>query len=352
MKTTWKRIAVLLVVLLAMMMALVLPAAATPVGYSTVLVSAKEPGMTEDGVEYDAYDIVGRYTSYAPVSETDSTASWFKLFDGENYGLETQHRIAAFAVEGGNFNPVADSCEGPGCYGVETLYLAFDIDSRHVPGIVPKVKGQDVVVLDTSVNDAEATEGDFELFFDGSDVNLTKGTEKIDGLDVWTGPFQPADVSLPFDCSAGILFISTKGNYRVTSAYGPALVGDGSDVLIFCATNLGEDTTGFWFRGFDSSELPVKPISSMSGIDIHWMGIDLNGNDTIDVESAMLGFYFTARTQFTAPFVAGGPSEVFAYPDCGGGAFGPLDDLNDWGPALNGTVTGFDIPQFLITSDC
>ena len=347
MKTTWKRIAVLLIVLLAMI-ALVLPAAATPVPFQTVLVSVKAPGTTEDGLAYDVYDIVGRNTPYNPAGETDSISGWFKLFDGENYGLEPQHRIAAFAVDGGNYIPVADSCEGPGCYGVDTIYMAFDVHARHVPGITPKVKGQDIVALDTSVGSTEATEGDFEMFFDGSDVGLTKSTEKIDGLDVWRGLPTANDVNLPTDCSAGILFISTKGNYRVTSAFGPALVGDGSDVLIFCATNLGEDTAGFWFRGFDSSELPVKPVSSMSGIDVQWMGI-VTGNDTIDEESALLGFYFTARTQFTAPFVAGGPSEVFAYPDGGGGVFGPLDDLNDWSPALNGTVTGFEIPQFLST---
>lgn len=346
MNRTWKRTAVLLVVLLAAMMAMVLPAAATPIAYSTVLVSAQEAGVTEDGVAYDVYDIVGRQSNL-----NTSVGGWFKVFDGENHGLEPQHKIAAFAVEGGNFTPTADNCIDIDCLGIESLYLAFDINARHVPGITPKVKGQDVVVLHTGINSNEATDGDFEMFFDGSDVGLTKGSEKIDGLDVWTGPFQPADVQLPYDCTAGILFISTKGNYRVTSAYGPALVGGGSDVLIFCATNLGDNTSGFWFRGFDASELPVTPVSAMSGIDIHWMGA-YNSGDTIDQEDASLGFYFTVRTQFSAPYAAGGPSEVFAYPDCGGGVFGPLEDLNNTYPALNGTVTGFDVPEQLITSDC
>jgi hypothetical protein len=338
MNKTWKRTAVLLIVLLAAMMAMVLPAAATPSMYQTVLVSAKEAGMTDDGLSYDVYDIVGRQ------SYLENTAGgWFKLFDGENYGLETQHKIAAFSVEGGYFYPAADNCIDLNCFGVEALYLSFDINARHVPGIVPKVKGQDVVALYSAVNGDEATPGDFEMFFDGSDVGLTKSTEKIDGLEVWTDLLQPVDAQLPYDCSAGILFISTKGNYRVTSAYGPALVGNGSDVLIFCATNLGEDTAGFWFRGFDASELPLTPVSAMNGIDVQWMGV-FNGSDTIDQEAATLGFFFTTRTQFSAPYAAGGPSEVFVYPNCGG-VFGPIDDLNDWGPALNGTVTGFDVSQ-------
>lgn len=347
MNSTWKRTTILLIVLLATMIAMVLPAAATPIYYPTVLVSAKEAGETEDGVPYDVYDIVGR-TSYL----SSSSGGWFKVFEGEEYGLTEKHKISAFAVEGGNFNPLVDDCNTFGCFDIEALYMAFDVSARHVPGIPNKIKGQDVVVFhQKTVSINAASEGDFEMFFDGSDVGLTKGTERIDGLDVWTGPFSPLDVNLPYDCSAGILFISTKGNYRVTSAYGPALVGNGSDVLIFCATNLGDDTAGYWFRGFDASELPLKPVSAMSGIDIQWMGV-YDANDTIDQEAAQLNFYFTARTQFYAPNAAGGPSEVFAYPDCGGGVAGPIDDLNDWYPALNGTATGFDVPQNSITSDC
>ena len=349
----WKRIAMLVVILIAGLTLLVQIAAADPYGfYDVVLVSAKSPGMTDDGVEYDTYDIVGRGYAYNGSSVPDvATASWFKLFDGEDYGLNNNHPIAAFSTL--YFEPVGGaSADCEGCYTPDVILMSFDIANRHVPGITPKVQGQDIVAI-SPYNPVEATPGDFELVFDGQDVDLTKGTERIDGIDYWSPEmWQSADASLPYDCAEGIFFISTKGNYRVSSAYGPALVGDGSDVLLFCATNLGEHTAGFWFRGFDSSELPVKPVSAISGLDV----ADANffgscANDTIDMEDAELAFLFTARTSFTAGSAFGGPSEVFAYEPYD--AFGPIDDLNDDEPSLNGAVTGFDVPFYVtISSDC
>ena len=119
---------------------------------------------------------------------------------------------------------------------------------------------------------------------------------------------------------------------------GGSLVGDGSDILMFCATNLGNDTAGFWFRGFDGSDLSVTPKHAITGIDIvELLPVDPYGQ--VDEEPAELIFGFIARQAFTADYAVGGPSELFAA-DYTGFIDGPADDFNGTWPALNGTATG------------
>lgn len=343
----WQRIVVIGVVLVVLAILMVQLAAAQAV--MTTYVSAREAGETEDGVVYDPYDIVG---ISVPLGASID-AEWFMFFEGEDWGLNANNPIAAIAIDEEIFPcrsaGISSSCSSP-VGNAEAIYLSFDMANRHIPGIAPKVAGQDVVVLHPNeVIDADFTEGYFEMYFDGSDVGLTGGTERIDGLDVWREESGSTTVSMPPECTEGLLFISTKGSYRVTGTNG-ALVGDGSDVLIFCATNLGVDTAGFWLRAFDSSELDVKPRNSMSGIDV--FDIFYGPADVVDEEPVDIYFAFTARQAFTSNDAFGGPSEIFGYPDCGETIFGPIADLNDDSPALNGTVTGFDLINSTITGAC
>ena len=352
MNRLWKRIAVFAVVLMVTVGVMVQVAAAqgiTPYP-GIIYISTDAAGMTDDGVPYDAYDIVGRIPYLNGGSPTTNDAyAWFKLFDGEYYGLGNVHNINGFSIEWAEIGPcggiVAD-CVSPYPVGtpldnVEALYLSFDFTARHVPGIPDKVRGQDIVVLHPNdINPSVVTDGDFEVYFDGSDVGLSTISEKIDALDVWTADMVPSDVSFPEDCAAGLIFVSTQGNYRVPTP-GGSLVGDGSDILMFCATNLGNDTAGFWFRGFDGSDLSVTPKHAITGIDILGL-LPIGPYGQVDEEPAELIFGFIARQAFTADYAVGGPSELFAA-DYTGFIDGPADDFNGTWPALNGTATGLSL---------
>ncbi len=323
MSTHWKRILVIGLMLVAITAVMVQGAAAQYPG-EQILVSAKTAGMTDDGVEYDPFDIL--------VREYDGTDYWWwKLFDGEDHGLGEKHKIDAFSIMGD-------------IYDYPTIYMSFVQDAIKVPGIVPKVQGEDVVEFDWYWEE-------YSLFFDGSDVGLTTRAEKIDGLDVWE-PYID-DATFPYDCNAGVLFISTQGAYRVPAANGGSLVGDGNDVLMFCATNLGSNTAGFWFRGFDVTfpgetpfpeeypwpEWPWVARNAMYGLDInsvYWDSWQENN------EAAWLEFSFIVKKPFNVPFAAGGPSETFWWDPWFGEVYGPDDDFNQTWPALNGTSTGYD----------
>jgi hypothetical protein len=340
MKPVWKRIFVIGLILVATTLLTAQLVFAVPVETDVVAVSATEAGVTDDGVEYDAYDIVARETTYT-VTTSSATSYWYILFNGETFGLGTKHVIDAFSINAEE--EVGSAC---GLYCVDAIYMSFKQDAIPVPGIMGKVQGEDIVAFepggsgDTSVN--TVVTGTFSLYFDGSDVGLTTRAEKIDGLDVWNVSI--VDVQFPEDCSAGILFISTQGAYRVPAANGGSLVGDGSDVLIFCATNLGSDTDGFWFRGFDASDegWPGANKNSLYGLDVSgFFTIDEQEED----EAAELGFHFVVKNTLNVPSAFGGPSEIFGFSDCGGDVFGPIDDLNETWPALNGTVAGFDEPD-------
>lgn len=325
MSTHWKRILVIGLVLVAVT-AVMAQGVGAQYDDELILVSAKTAGMTDDGVEYDPFDIIVR--EYDGGSDT---YYWWKLLDGEDYDLGIKHRIEAFSIMGD-------------IYYYPDIYMSFVQDAIKVPDIAPKVQGEDVVKFDWYNEE-------FSLYFDGSDVGLTLRSEKIDGLDVSDAWF--ADVDFPYDCNAGVLFISTQGAYRVPAANGGALVGDGNDVLMFCATNLGANTAGFWFRGFDVTfpgetpfpeeypwpEWPWNTRNAMYGLDIqnvYWDSWQENN------EAAWLEFSFIVKKEISVPYAVGGPSEIFGWDPWWGEVYGPIDDLNGTYPALNGTATGYD----------
>ncbi len=337
MNTLWKRyliVGVIFVVALALTAQLV---AADPYEES-IAVSAAAPGMTDDGLAYDTNDIIVRETSvYTGTAANVAAATWYTLFDGDDFGLGPKHAINAFAISAESLPGTA--C-GLGC--VDTIYMSFAQEAIVVPEISPKVHGEDVVAFEPDlITDVE--DGDYSLFFDGSDVGLTTTAEKIDGLDVMTD-LGPTDVEFPYDCSAGVLFISTQGAYRVPAANGGSLVGEGNDVLLFCATNLGWDTAGFWFRGFDADDQdwPSGARNAISGLDIAYF-IPFVPGEQEENEAAQLYFTFTVKKSFNVPNAFGGPSELFGYPGCNDDVFGPFDDLNQTWPALNGVVSGYDL---------
>ncbi len=196
----------------------IIAACATP---TALFASTDTPG-TVDGVEFGAEDILSFFGTV-----------WELYFDGSEYGLQPgKHDIEAFSV----WQPITDTRE---------IYISFYQNKVKVDG-VGAVMGQDVIKFTEIISPSASYS--YELFFDGSDVGLSTVGEKIDGLEVF--PF-PMD-----DCMA-VLGISTLGQYSIPAKFtGGAgkLTGDGSDVLLFCATNLGEDTAGLWSKFFDGRE--------------------------------------------------------------------------------------------------
>ncbi len=324
----------------AVLILLIASAACVPDFYS-IFVTLKEPGTTADGVQYGKEDIL------MAVNEADPT--WEKIFDGSNFGLTPRHDIAAFSF---NEFLLADMSSG-GFDFVPELYLSFAQNRIAVPD-VGIVQGQDVVKF-KEIGPADALEeGTFEMFFDGSDVGLTTISEKIDGLGVWPPEYFDywisEDIDVPYDCAAGVLFITTQGNYRVPAATpGQSIVGKGSDVLLFCAFNTGPDTSGVWYRVYNGVEEGIRPYQAGFSLDV--LGFDLGPTVTEQAKDldAQVSFLFTPRTNFTAPGLSspGQPSQVFVA-ETGSGVFGPEFDFNNDAmlPAVNGVVDGLSVFDF------
>ena len=104
----------------------------------------------------------------------------------------------------------------------EELYLSFEANRTKIPGIFPTwVYGQDIVKFTNGAANYDGYE--YEMFFDGSDVGLTTMSEKVDGISVWPPEYYEvlaADVDFPYDCNAGVIFLSTRGRYRVQQQSG------------------------------------------------------------------------------------------------------------------------------------
>jgi hypothetical protein len=96
--------------------------------------------------------------------------------------------------------------------------------------------------------------GNFELYFDGEDVELTSSDDDIDALS-----FAPD----------GRMVISTRGLFSVGGISG----GD-EDLLIFTATSLGPTTSGTWELYFDGSDVGLGASSE----DVSGVWIEPNGD--------------------------------------------------------------------------
>ena len=255
-------------------------------GETAVFMSTRKPGITSDSLPFGSQDIL----------KWDGS-SWSKWFDGSAAGLtpsgKWKHDVNAFWIP----DPAGDD-----------VVISFTQNARIVPGIGPaKVDGMDLVWWDGSA---------FSLWFDGQDVGLTNKTqEKIDSLHVLPGSASP----IGGGC-LNYLLISTQGGGRVMNFDGSSLPFRGEDVLGFCMTNAGDNTTGLWHMVLDGSAVGMPPFST----------------DSISVSADGQTMYLTTRGAFNVPPAVGGPSMVYAY-DFGTQTFsGPLFDA-----AANG------LPEFV-----
>lgn len=336
--------------LFALMVLMLLVAAACDPTFNSVFVSVREPGVTEDGVEYSTEDILFTY-------DNGAATNWQKVFDGSDFGLTTRHNISAFS-----FNEIMWTTPITFPFSIDQLevipelYLSFAPNAVIVPGVPTKVAGHDIVRF-TEVSDGVGT---FEMFFDGSDVGLTLTSEKIDGIGVWPPENYDVlgqDVELPVDCNAGAIFVTTMGRYRVPAADGGSIVGNGSDILLFCAFNTGPNTAGLWYRVFNGEKSGITPLHAGFSADVLGFGELAPTEQAPDLESSII-FAFTPRKPFTHPDLdePGLPSQLFiAFGQTPFSAVeGPILDFNEPQsspenlPAVNGTVDSiglFDFPS-------
>ena len=258
-------------------------------------VTMKDEGTTVDGLDYDTNDILILYP-------WDVSPYWDKFFDSDANGLKPKDNINAFSFNELILHETFTTTVATDTYtGTVELYLNFSQNQIKVPGIDPNVYGQDIVRYSAEWTDGVPDSYEYNLFFDGSDVGLTTVGEKLDGISYWpTDYYAPLadDIALPYDCNAGVLFLTTAGKYRVNNNQGGFLIGDGSDVLLFCATNLGPDTAGFWFRAFDGSDAGFDPPNAGYGIDVFYVGTPEIDEDSGDLQDFEIAFFFTPKKPF------------------------------------------------------
>ncbi|MEZ4515396.1 MAG: right-handed parallel beta-helix repeat-containing protein [Chloroflexota bacterium] len=126
----------------------------------------------------------------------------------------------------------------------------------------------------------ETTDGYFEWYLDGSDVDLTTSGEVIDSL------------ALAPD---GRVIISTKGTARIKDVANQNFKARDEDMIVFTPTHLGQDTTGSWALYFDGSTIQGLGVEDIGGA---WLD-DTNGD-----------LYITVATGFNIGGVRGNTRDI------------------------------------------
>ena len=182
------------------------------------------------------------------------------------------------------------------------VLLSFD-SREEVPG-VGSVDDSDIIRF-VPASTGSQTAGIFSLYFDGSDVGLSKSSEDVDALGITPD---------------GRLLLSTTGNFSV-----PGLSGTDKDLLAFTPTSLGSQTTGAFSLYFDGSDVGLTSGSE-----------DINGA-WLDGTTGQL--YLSTIDSFSVNGLSGKKSDVFIFtPSSLGshtsGIFGP-------GLYFDGSAHGF-----------
>ncbi|MCX6047753.1 MAG: polysaccharide lyase family 7 protein [Chloroflexi bacterium] len=217
---------------------------------------------------------------------------WRLYFDGSAVGLSSAD-VDAFAL-------LPDG----------SLLFSF-ITQTDVPG-VGKVDDSDIVRFVPTALGAN-TAGSFQLYFDGSDVDLTEDGEDIDALTV---------------LKDGRLLISTTGGYKVA-----ALSGDRQDLLAFTPRRLGAETAGDWTLYLKGADVGLtKSSENVAGVWLNEAGP--NGAD----------LYLSTSGNYAVDQLAGDHNDIFA---CNRGATCSFQRFWDGGQHSFGDET---IDAFAITS--
>jgi hypothetical protein len=268
------------IVMAIMGLLFIVPLATACIGDEFIAFVSTDSAGTVDGVDYTKDDVIAF-----------DGEDWFMVFDGEAHGLTpSKHDIEAVSV------PISETVIGDNFH----LYMSFYQNKVMVPQ-VGQVKGQQAIKYTQAIS--PSTGYTYTLYFDGTDVGLSTTKEKIDGLEVLDEEAAPYITG--GDCEA-LISVSTLGEYSIpakfTDGYGK-VNGDGSDLLVFCATNTGPHTAGYWIGFFSGMEagMPKNYMDSIAGF--------------------FEAFVFTTPGAFAVDNAFGGHSEFYLFI---GGFEGPI----------------------------
>lgn len=209
----------------------------------TVYITPRKEGVI-NGIPYSPADILA----------FDRAAEEWSLFlDGSAVGLPAKG-IDAFHI-------LADG----------SLLLSLTAPAK--VGGLGKVDDSDII----RYIPASSTTGNYEWYFDGSDVGLTTKAENINAFSL---------------TAAGELVISTVGNVMVGG-----LSASNTDLLLFEATTLGNETSGSWSLYFDGSDVGLTTASE--GIAGTWISPDSEK------------IYLTADGKFNVAGLNGTKNDIF-----------------------------------------
>lgn len=148
-----------------------------------------------------------------------------KFLDGSDIGLGS-NGVDAFSI-------------------VNTNQILLSLTKPHTLSGLGEISASDILIFN-AISTGENTSGNWSIYFDGSDVELTAHGENIDAF------------STLLD---GRLLISTTGNFSVTGAS-----GRDEDILVFTPSSLGNSTSGDWMTYFDSSDTGIS--DDIDGLDV------------------------------------------------------------------------------------
>lgn len=152
-------------------------------------------------------------------NETEGSFEWY--FDGSDVGLKK----GGEDIDALTLDPLGNLV-----VSTKGSFHADDQQGRDEDLFVFKPGDGDPAAADL------ATEGSWELYFDGSQVGLNEGHEDIDGA--W------------IDQGSGNLYLTTKGDFTAEGS-NSGLEGDGDDIFICVPLALGEVTDCTFFPFFD-----------------------------------------------------------------------------------------------------
>ncbi|MGH8999820.1 MAG: hypothetical protein ACRDY7_10580, partial [Acidimicrobiia bacterium] len=197
-------------------------------------------------------------------------ATYERVFDGSDVGLRN-YRLDALAL-------IDPAVEG----GLPRYVLSFTEDAD-IDGIPDEVDDSDLVLF-TPTSLGDDTAGTFELYFDASEIGLTRS-----GEDVYTVEIDGAD-----------LYLSTYGNFELSEAYGE-LSGKNEDIFV-CRDFTATTCPGGAELIFDGSERGLT--DTKEAIDAFSFAVDGNAPDS--------KAFFSTKGDFETATAEGEEGDLFS----------------------------------------
>lgn len=198
---------------------------------------------TLNGIRYDDEDIL---------TYDETIGEWSLYLDGSAVGLKKTDINAFHILEDGD------------------ILMSFDRPIKNLPGMQGILVDDSDIVRFTPIRTAlpTITDGQFELYFDGSDVNLRSGGEDIDAITL---------------LDDGRIILSTQGTAKIEQ-----MVAKDEDLLVFSPTQLGDNTAGTFELFLDGSDIHTKlndiaAVHIESNGDILMVALKKFSYDSIDV---------------------------------------------------------------------